>query len=89
MKRINLQIDIIYRKDISMRKYHKVEIKRKDLYSKDYSKTKYFNTQEEDRKISYVNKGIVDVLVRMTEILNQKICKIIDFYYLTVKNIQK
>ena len=50
-----------------MRKYHKVEIKRNDLYSKDYSKTKYFNTQEEDRKISYVNKGIVDVLVKMIE----------------------
>jgi len=67
MKRTKLQIDIIYRKDTSMRKYHKVEIKRKDLYSKDYSKTKYFNTQEEDRKISYVNKGIVDVLVKMIE----------------------
>ena len=67
MKRTKLQIDIIYRKDISMRKYHKVEIKRKDLYSKDYSKTKYFNTRKEDRKISYVNKGIVDVLVKMIE----------------------
>ena len=67
MKRTKLQIDIIYRKDTSMRKYHKVENKRKDLYSKDYSKTKYFNTQEEDRKISYVNKGIVDVLVKMIE----------------------
>ena len=69
--------------------YHKVEIKRKDLYSKDYSKIKYSNIEGGERKCSYVNKGIVDVLVRMTEILNQKICKIIDFYYLTVKNIQK
>ena len=45
MKRTKLQIDIIYRKDISMRTYHKVEIKRKDLYSKDYSKIKYSNIE--------------------------------------------
>ena len=70
MKRTKLQIDIIYRKDTSMRKYHKVEIKRKDLYSKDYSKIKYSNIEGGERKCSYVNKGIVDVLVRMTEILN-------------------
>ena len=70
MKRTKLQIDIIYRKDISMRKYHKMEIKRKDLYSKDYSQIKYFNILEEYRNRCYVNKGIVDVLVRMTEILN-------------------
>lgn len=67
MKRIKLQIDIIYRKDISMRKYHKVEIKRKDLYSKDYSQIKYFNILEEYRNRCYVNKGIVDVLVKMIE----------------------
>ena len=53
-----------------MRTYHKVEIKRKDLYSKDYSKIKYSNIEGGERKRSYVNKGIVDVLVRMTEILN-------------------
>ena len=67
MKRTKLQIDIIYRKDISMRTYHKVEIKRKDLYSKDYSKIKYFNILEEYRNRCYVNKGIVDVLVKMIE----------------------
>lgn len=67
MKRTKLQIDIIYRKDISMRKYHKVEIKRKDLYSKDYSQIKYFNILEEYRNRCYVNKGIVDVLVKMIE----------------------
>ena len=67
MKRIKLQIDIIYRKDISMRKYHKVEIKRKDLYSKDYSQIKYFNILEEYRNRCYVNKGILDVLVKMIE----------------------
>lgn len=50
-----------------MIKYYNIQIKRKDLYSKDYSKTKYFNTRKEDRKISYVNKGIVDVLVKMIE----------------------
>ncbi|MDY3960916.1 hypothetical protein [Romboutsia timonensis] len=53
-----------------MRTYHKVEIKRKDLYSKDYSKIKYSNIEGGERKCSYVNKGIVDVLARMTEILN-------------------
>ena len=53
-----------------MRTYHKVEIKRKDLYSKDYSKIKYSNIEGGERKCSYVNKGIGDVLVRMTEILN-------------------
>ena len=52
---------------MSMIRYHKVEIKRKDLYSKDYSRIKYSNTRKEDRKISYVNKGIVDVLVKMME----------------------
>lgn len=67
MKRTKLQIDIIYRKDISMRKYHKMEIKRKDLYSKDYSQIKYFNILEEYRNRCYVNKGIVDVLVKMIE----------------------
>lgn len=50
-----------------MRTYHKVEIKRKDLYSKDYSKIKYFNILEEYRNRCYVNKGIVDVLVKMIE----------------------
>ena len=53
-----------------MRTYHKVEIKRKDLYSKDYSKIKYSNIEGGERKCSYVNIGLVDVLVRMTEILN-------------------
>ena len=67
MKRTKLQIDIIYRKDISMRKYHKVEIKRKDLYSKDYSRIKYSNNIDEDRKVSHIKKGIVDVLVKMME----------------------
>ena len=53
--------------DMSMIRYHKVEIKRKDLYSKDYSKIKYFNTIEEDKKVSHIKKGIVDVLVKMME----------------------
>lgn len=52
---------------MSMIRYHKVEIKRKDLYSKDYSKIKYFNTIEEDKKVSHIKKGIVDVLVKMME----------------------
>ncbi|EJA6604466.1 hypothetical protein QVB45_15405 [Clostridioides difficile] len=70
MKRTKLQIDIIYRKGISMKRYHKVEIKRNDLYSKDYSQITYSNIEGKERKSSYVNKGIVDVLVKMTESLN-------------------
>ncbi|HBF6471709.1 TPA: hypothetical protein ACP6IR_001999 [Clostridioides difficile] len=53
-----------------MSKYHKVNITRKDLYSKDYSSITYSNIDREERKISYVNKGIVDVLVKMIEDLN-------------------
>ena len=52
---------------MSMIRYHKVEIKRKDLYSKDYSRIKYSNIEGGERKCSYVNKGIVDVLVKMME----------------------
>lgn len=46
---------------MSMIRYHKVEIKRKDLYSKDYSRIKYSNNIDEDRKVSHIKKGIVDV----------------------------
>lgn len=53
-----------------MNKEHKVEITRKDLYSKDYSRITYSNIEGEKRKRSYVNKGIVDVLVKMVEDLN-------------------
>ncbi|MEG1411870.1 MAG: hypothetical protein RSD36_18725 [Terrisporobacter sp.] len=53
-----------------MRKHHKVEIKRKDLYSKDYSRITYSHIEGEERKRSYVNKGIVDVLVKMVESIN-------------------
>ena len=52
---------------MSMIRYHKVEIKRKDLYSKDYSRIKYSNNIDEDRKVRKIKKGIVDVLVKMME----------------------
>ena len=41
---------------MSMIRYHKVEIKRKDLYSKDYSRIKYSNNIDEDRKVSHIKK---------------------------------
>ena len=50
-----------------MIKYHNIQIKRKDLYSKDYSRIKYSNNIDEDRKVSHIKKGIVDVLVKMIE----------------------
>ena len=53
-----------------MNKEHKVEFTRKDLYSKDYSQIKYSNIEVKERKNSYVNKGIVDVLVKIAESLN-------------------
>lgn len=53
-----------------MIRYHKVTINKKDLYSKDYSKIKYSNIEEDERKRNYVNKGIVDVLVKMVENLD-------------------
>ncbi|HGL5936786.1 TPA: hypothetical protein ACKFSY_004181, partial [Clostridioides difficile] len=62
--------ELFYRKISNMNKEHKVEITRKDLYSKDYSRITYSNIEGEERKRSYVNKGIVDVLVQMVENFN-------------------
>ncbi|HBG7256463.1 hypothetical protein ACWJU0_11150 [Clostridioides difficile] len=53
-----------------MSKDYKVEITRKDLYSKDYSQIKYSNIEGKERKSSYINKGILDVLVKIAESLN-------------------
>ena len=48
-----------------MRKEHKVKITRKDLYSKNYSKITCLNTGGGEGRISYANKCIVDILLKM------------------------